>query len=131
MSQGHSGSVKETRAHPPFWAVLGRPLMAEWRGWYSRLPPPTMSSRTPTDRTPTSGNNALQPHHMAVVELAQGEGFGQEAEPLRVGAALPQRVHGHGELLAAGELQAAAAQLPEPPCGETAPQPPLWGLLPG
>ena len=59
-----------------------------------------------------------------MVKLAQGEGLGQEAEPLRVGAALPQCVHGHGELLAARELQAAAAQLPKPPWGRTAPQTP-------
>lgn len=76
---------------------------------------------------PTSGDHALQSYHVAVVELAQGEGLGQEAEPLRVGAALPQRVHSHGELLAARELQAATAQLPKPPWGRIAPQTPPGG----
>lgn len=78
---------------------------------------------------PTSGDDPLQPHDVAVVKLTQGQGLGQEAEPLRVGAAFPQRVHGHREPLAARELQAAATQLPKAPCGDTAPQTPPWRPL--
>lgn len=33
---------------------------------------------------PTSGDNAFQPHNVAMVKLPQGESLSQEAEPLGV-----------------------------------------------
>lgn len=69
---------------------------------------------------PTSRDNTFQPDNVAVVKLPQGEGLSQEAEPLGVGATIPQGVHGHRQFLATRQLQAATAQVPKSSCEERA-----------
>lgn len=57
--------------------------------------------------------DALEPDHVRVVELAHDGGLGQEVPPLTLGVAGFQRLNGHHHLPATGLLETSAAHLPK------------------
>jgi len=63
------------------------------------------------------GDHALQVDDVGMVELAHDAGLAEEVPPLLVGVAGLQGFYGHEHLPFAGQLQVAAAHLPELSCG--------------
>jgi len=63
------------------------------------------------------GHHPLQVDDVGVVELAHDAGLAQEVPPLPLCVAHLQRLDGHEDLAAAGQLQAPATHLAELPCG--------------